>query len=184
MKNLIVSILFLIGSISVFAQKQIVILHPIVGDTIDLAEKQTYLLFADVDDSTYDYGQVMKEGDNYFLNVHSQSGEKLIEVDQLKLEEYHTNIQKLLAYYSYLENPDQLKEAPLVVLNQKDTCALEMDIEYLSPKMKKKLRKDSDRYQYLKSDAERKGYWGEDQENYIKTASHFVIYVSDKKKNN
>ncbi len=175
MKNLFVSILFLVGSLSVFAQKELVILHPVVGDTIDLAEKQTYLLFADVDDSTYVYGQVMKEGDSYFLNVHSQSGEQLLEVDQLKLQEYHINIQKLLAYYSYLENPDQLKEAPLVVLNQKDTCALEMDIEYLSPKMKKKLRKDSDRYQDLKFDAEQKGYWGDDQENYIKTASPFMI---------
>ncbi|MBN2596004.1 hypothetical protein [Labilibaculum sp.] len=178
MKNLIASILFLIGSISAFAQKQVVILHPVVGDTIDLAEKQTYLLFADVDDSAFDYGQVIKEGDNYFLDVHSQSGEKLIKVDQLKLEEYHTNIQKLLAYYSYLENPDQLKEAPLVILNQKDTCALEMDIEYLSPKMRKKLKYDSSRYQTKKSTAEEMEFWVTDKSNYIHTSGYFEILES------
>ncbi|MFA9371169.1 MAG: hypothetical protein ACERIH_05625 [Labilibaculum antarcticum] len=181
MKNLIVNILFLISSLSAFAQKEVVILHPVVGDTIDLAEKQTYLLFSDVDDSTYDFGQIVKEGDNYFLNVHSQSGEQLLEVDQLKLQEYHTNIQKLLAYYSYLENPDKLKEAPLVVLSQKDTCALEMDIEYLSPKTRKKLKYDSYRYQTKKSTAEEMEFWVTDKSNYIHTSGYFEILESKNK---
>ncbi|MDQ1769791.1 hypothetical protein GQR60_08355 [Labilibaculum sp. A4] len=181
LKVVFLNTFILFGTLSVFAQKEVIILHPVVGDTIDLAEKQTYLLFADVDDSAYDYGQVMKEGDNYFLNVHSQSGEKLIEVDQLKLEEYHTNIQKLLAYYSYLENPDQLKEAPLVVLNQKDTCVLEMDIEYLSPKMRKKLKYDSSRYQTIKSTAEEMEFWVTDKSNYIHTSGYFEILESSGK---
>ncbi|PKQ65759.1 hypothetical protein BZG02_01765 [Labilibaculum filiforme] len=182
MKYLVVSLLILIGTLSVFAQKDIIVLHPAIGDTIDLAEKQTYLLFADIEDSSFESGQIIKLDDKYFLKVYYQSEEELVEVDRSKLEEYHINIQKLLAYYNYLENPDKLKVAPLVVVNEKDTCALEMDIEYLSPKMKKKLRKDSYRYQVLKSDAERIGYWGDDQENYIKTGSHFLIYASDKKK--
>lgn len=181
MKNLIVNILFLISSLSAFAQKEFVILHPVVGDTIDLAEKQTYLLFTDIDDSTYDYGQVMKEGDSYFLNVHFQFGNQFVEVDQLKLQEYNANIQKLLAYYSYLENPDKLKLAPLVVLNQKDTCSLEMDIEYLSPKMRKKLKYDSYRYQTKKSTAEEMELWVTDKSNYIQTSGYFEILESKNK---
>jgi hypothetical protein len=73
-KAVFLNMLILFCLHSVFAQKELVILHPVLGDTIDLAEKQTYLLFADVDDSIYDFGQIVKEGDNYFLNVHSQSG--------------------------------------------------------------------------------------------------------------
>jgi hypothetical protein len=181
MKNLIVNILFLVSSLSAFAQKEVVILHPVMGDTIDLAEKQTYLLFADVDDSSFEFAQIMKEGDNYFLNVHSQSGNQLVEVDQSKLQEYHTNIQKLLAYYSYLENPDKLKMAALVVLNQKDTCALEMDIEYLSPKMRKKLKYDSYQYQTKKSTAEEMEFWVTDKSNYIHTSGYFEILDSKNK---
>lgn len=178
MKYLVVSLLILIGTLSVFAQKDIIVLHPAIGDTIDLAEKQTYLLFADIEDSSFESGQIIKLDDKYFLKVYYQSEEELVEVDRSKLEEYHTNIQKLLAYYTYLENPDKLKVAPLVVLNQKDTCALEMDIEYLSPKMRKKLKYDSSQYQNKKSTAEEMEFWVTSKSNYIHTSGYFEILDS------
>jgi len=165
----------LLSSISMNAQKRVVILHPILGDSIDLTEKQTYLLFPEIKDVDFDEGQILKLKDKYILHISAHGDEHEFDIDSLQLLQYQTNITKLIAYQNYIENPKKAEQKSLVVINQTDTCALEVNLEYMSPAMRKKLRKDSYRYQRLKSAAESLGYWGVDQENYIKTAGIIVF---------
>lgn len=184
MKIVILSLLTITCTLSVFSQKTIVILYPLIGDTIEQSEKQTFLLFPELKDSLFEYGQIFFEDGKYTLYTFSKSGNKQMEVDSLKLQQYYINIEKLIAYHSYLENSDSLKTVPLVIVNQKDTCALEMDIEYLSPKLRKRLSKDSNRYQELKSKADEMGFWGINKDNYIHTSGYFEIMISKSKTKN
>ncbi|RUT79408.1 hypothetical protein [Ancylomarina longa] len=175
MYKLLLILAVIILSINSYAQKNVVVLHPILGDSIDLAEKQIYLLFPDINDSDFNYGKILKGNGKYILHTFSATGDQEFEIDSLQLVHYQNNINKLIAYQNYMENPKKEDRKSLVITNQKDTCALEMNLEYMSPAMRKKLRKDSYRYQRLKSAAESLGYWGVDQENYIKTTGIIVF---------
>jgi len=181
LKKQIFTLLSLLISLSVFSQKQIVVLHPVLGDSIDKVEKVNYLLFPELGDSLFTYGQIHFKNNKFYLHAYSQTGSTLREIDSLEMKQYYLNVEKLMAYYAYKNNPDTLNDSRSVILSSMDTSALQQRIKYLSPEMRKKLSKDSRRYQSLKADAEQKGYIGVDKENYIKTSGYLEISTSKSK---
>lgn len=181
MKKLLVFI-FCASALSTMAQNHKVILHPVLGEIIDQEEKGTYLLFSEIPTNEFIEGYLMKESNKFYLHSKTTKGMKKHLMQLETLEEYHNHVEKLLTYQVYVNQSDTNREKPVVVLHQKDTCSLEMDLEYLSPKMKSKLRKDANRYQVLEDEAEKLGYWGDKKEHYINTSGYFVIYSSKKKR--
>lgn len=168
-------LLLILAPTSNYAQSKIVILHPILGDTIDLLEKQTYLLFPEVEDSNFEYGQVVMKGNGFFFRSYSGGALQKIDLKPSALKQYHINIEKLIAYQDFLENQKVLSGKPLVVVNNKDTCALEMDIEYLSPKMRKRLKVNTKRYLSKKTMAEEMEHWVRDKSTYVYSVGQIEV---------
>jgi hypothetical protein len=174
MKNILISIILLFTGYLSFSQDKIFVLHPFVGDTIDNYEKNKFLLFPEINDSYFRFGQIhLIDNKKYLLYSYSNYGSvpKISEIDSLTIKECAGSIQKYIDYYtSLLKNPD-LIHTPASAKNQKD---LKVNLN-ISPEFYKKLASEVVRYQCLKGAAELKGLWGKDKENYIQTGWFLTI---------
>jgi hypothetical protein len=174
MKRTITLCILLFAGYLSFSQDKIFVLHPFVGDTIDNYEKDKFLLFPEINDSYFRFGQIHLIADKkYLLYSYSDYGSnpKISEIDSSMIKEYAGNIQKFIDYYtSLLKNPD-LIHTPSNAKNQKD---LKVNLN-ISPEFYKKLASEIERVQHLKWNAEQKGLWGKDKENYIKTGGYITI---------
>lgn len=174
MKNILISIILLFTGYLSFSQEKIFVLHPFVGDTIDNYEKNKFLLFPEINDSYFRFGQIHLISDKkYLLYSYSDynSIPKISEIDSLTIKEYAGSIQKYIDYYTGLLKTPDLIHTPSSAKNQKD---LKVNLN-ISPEFYKKLASEIERVQHLKWDAEQKGLWGKDKENYIKTGGYITI---------
>jgi hypothetical protein len=158
---------FFLAAVNANAQQK-VILHEVVGDTIDLIEKIDYLLFAEVEDSLFDYGVVFKEDELYVLEVMHTSGITTRELSSEAFQSYVGNVEKLSAYYQQKKEEGKVlsENSPLI---SKDSIPLGLDIEWMSRKQKDKMTKESRRYNSLKLDADEIGLMGFERKKYIET---------------
>ena len=174
MKSKLILIILLFTSYLSFSQDKIFVLHPFVGDTIDNYEKNKFLLFPEINDSYFRFGQIHFIANNKYL-LYSFSDynsiPKISEIDSLTIKEYARNIQKFIDYYTTLLKNPNLIHPPSSANKQKD---LSVNLN-ISPEFYKKLASELDRYQSLKWAAEQKGLWGKDKENYIKTEWYLTI---------
>jgi hypothetical protein len=182
MKKIFLAILLCITCDLAFSQDGIVVLHPAIGDTIFQNEKVDFLLFPEIADSTFQFGQILKMDGAYYLLYAAEEEFQSIELDTLDIHKYHTNICKLSAYFNSkeFENYDNLEEN--FRLNQAEIIPSIHNIRVVTPEMLEALPKEVRRYQHLKFSAEDMGLWGDAKEDYIKKGSYIEIYSSKKKK--
>ncbi|WP_321514720.1 hypothetical protein [Marinifilum fragile] len=181
MKNIFFIIVACCFTSLVNAQQKIICLHPILGDTIDLTEKNTYLLFPEIDSNGFQSGQVKMNGDQYYFEYTLNDKMNNDKVSIEKLKEYHTNVEKLLAYHLYMKNSKAKKSESIVTRDAQEELQMHFNAKYDDVSFRRKLKKDAMRYQELKKQAELKGYSGVDKENYIKTSGVLIFDVSKKK---
>ena len=177
MRITLFGILFLFISHLSFSQDSIFVLHPFVGDTIDKFEKTKFLLFHEISDSSFCYGQIHYSDKKYLLYAYSEynATPKIDEIDSLTIKEYNVNIQKLLDYYTALIKTDTIHKP----FNANMQNGLNVKLNF-SPGLGKKLTNEMIRYQFLKWQAEQKGLQGREQEDYIKTSGFLTIPVKQK----
>lgn len=168
-------VLFL-AAVNANAQQKVV-LHEVVGDTIDLVEKIDYLLFTEVEDSLFDYGVVFEEDELYVLEVTHNSGVSFRELSPEAFQAYVGNVEKLSAYYQQKQEKGNVlsERSPLI---SKDSIPLGLDIEWMSKKQKDKMTKESRRYNSLKLDADEMGLMGFERKKYIETGGAMEFPLS------
>ena len=95
-----VFLILLVSQLS-FSQDRIFVLHPFVGDTIDNYEKNRFLLFPEISDSTFFFGQIHHLSDNNYL-LYAYSDFKAIphisKIDSLTIKDISPEF-----YKSYLQ---------------------------------------------------------------------------------
>ena len=170
-------ILFLILLVASANCQKPVVLHPIIGDTIDLVEKLDYLLFAEIPDSLFDKGTLIKEGENYQLKVWYNSEISRFALTSNEFEQYAQNVAKLSVYYKQTKESSSgvPVESPLIT---NDSIPLKLDIEWMSEQQKQKMASESRRYNNLKLEADEQGLMGFDREKYIKTGGEMEFPLS------
>jgi hypothetical protein len=171
-----ISFVLLISAVSVSAQQKVV-LHEVVGDTIDLVEKIDYVLFTEIEDSLYDYGVVFKDNELYVLEVTHNSGITSLELCPEVFHNYAGNVEKLSAYYRQKKEKNNVlsESSPLIT---KDSIPLGLDIEWMSKSQKDKMTKESRRYNRLKLDADEMGLMGFERKKYIETGGRMEFPLS------
>jgi hypothetical protein len=174
MKSTFLFILLLFSSYLSFSQDKIFVLHPFVGDTIDNYEKNKFLLFPEINDSCFHFGLIHLTSERKYLlysYADAKSIPKIAEIDSSKIKEYAGNIQKFIDYYTTL-----LKNADFSLQRKSPKTQKNLPINLnLSPEFYKKLGNDLDRYQFLNFNADIKGLWGKEKEDYIKTQGFITI---------
>lgn len=149
--------------------QQPVVLHPVVGDTIDLIEKLDYLLFSDVPDSLFEQGVLVSKEQGYQLTVRNGEGISEFDVSREEFRMLSENVEKLSAYYQQkaAKNDASAKEnSPLIT---RDSIPMGLNIEWMSEQQIKKMTKESRRYNQLKLEADEQGLMGYDRRKYIET---------------
>ncbi len=157
-----------------WSQKKTIGLHPVVGKTIDKAEKERYYLFDNIDNSIFVSATIYEENDSLWLLSVNKSDTLITKVDSQYISENQQRIVKILDYYDYLQKKDSLKLQNPTALNNNS------DLFSITDEQMEQIAKDARRYQSLKQDADKNGLWGVDKDNYIKTAGYWEIYHSKK----
>ena len=179
MKAFLIFYTLFVFTISVFSQEKIIILHPVVGDTISFQEKMDYFLFKDIVDSNYQYGLIFFIDDDYYLVSYNDHDSLIIELDSMKIFEYHSNIDKLYNYYSSQSNIDSNQTK--IDIFSPDYNSQSINTNYLSPEMIKKIEKDSRRHRYLNNEADLNGLKGQEKENFINSVGYGDVNFKKKK---
>jgi len=170
--SLILSFLFITNT--AFSQ-EIVQLHPVVGDTIGNSEKIAFYLFPEIADSSFIQGVIFFQHSTFKVNILEENKpDYTIDVDSTMLVEYNQNIEKLIQYYSKLQESDSLNQKQQLLSN---SSAIQMSPECkLNAEERKKLITESRRYLRKKDRAEDLGLWGKEKEDYIKSSSNTNIF--------
>lgn len=166
-------ILLFVLAVGGFAQ-ELVQLHPIVGDTIDVTEKKVFYLFPEISDSSFVQGIIYSQDSTYKISI-TEKGKSnyMLHADSVILNEYSRNIEKLALYYSQLAEVDSSNQKSLSTSNFSKQLNPEFNLD---AEERAKLVKDSRRYARKKDRAEDLGLWGIDKENYINSSSHSNIF--------
>lgn len=108
-KNLILLIGMVICHLA-FSQKSIFVLHPNVGDTIDLKEKADYLLFQEIKGSDFKFAFITNSTEGNLLNICSGDDSVFVRnIDALEISKLRENILKLTEYYSNEAKSDSIR---------------------------------------------------------------------------
>lgn len=112
--KLSIFIFFISFSIEVFSQS-IVQLHPLVGDTISNSEKVAFYLFPEITDSCFIEGLIFFQDSAFKVNITEKYKDShIVAIDSTLLKEYNLHIEKLISYYSKLEEPDSIEQQLLL----------------------------------------------------------------------
>ena len=110
MRTFLCFILFIIMALSVLAQDKLIVLHSVVGDTIDKREQQEFFLFSDIVKEGFSSITIYVNADKYFLHINSKSGNDIVEVELEVIEENREHIEKLTQYFkNIVRKKDSLK---------------------------------------------------------------------------
>lgn len=149
--------------------QQPVVLHPVVGDTIDLIEKLDYLLFPNVADSLFNQGVLTPDGHDYQLTVWYEGDISKFYIDSSEFDVFSGNVKKLSAYYQQKTSTSVSSPAENSPLISCDSIPMGLNIEWMSEQQIKKMTKESRRYNHLKLEADEQGLMGYDRRKYIET---------------
>jgi len=154
-------------NLSVIAQDKLIVLHAIVGDTIDKREQKEFLLFSDIVKGDFSSLRIYANEDRYFLHINSESGTDIVETDLEVIKENREHIEKLTQYFkSILKRKDSLNIDLKLVGNWP-----KLESICLTDDQRKRIAKEARTYLSLSQDADRRGLLGIDRENYIKVNS-------------
>jgi len=164
--RIILSLFFLvIMNLSVIAQDKLIVLHPVVGDTIDKYEQRNFVLFSDILDQNFISATIHCENAKYLMHINSASGFKLVDIKEEDVVENSNHVDKLVKYFkSLIGKKDSL--------DFETTSSLPMSVpEILNDAQKRNIAKEARRYFDLNQDAVQLGLSGLDKENYVKVNS-------------
>jgi hypothetical protein len=181
MKKLILSFIGLTFFISATSQDKIVILHPIIGDTITLQEKKDYLLFPDIVDSVFNFGILHLTNNTFQLYVYQSKDPLIVQIDSSEIHQYKLNIEKLSEYYSNVSSDNSIESSESIMLNNNNTKNHTLHQSSISPTTLKRTLKEATRTQLLNNSADRQGITGKAKENYINTGGAGSIKLRKKK---
>jgi len=168
MNKTVAVIVFMVLQISAFAQEQLIVLHPAVGDTIDRNERNVFLLFPEITNADFMTATIQLKTDKLYLHVLSKSGLDAIEIDSIALKQNRDHVEKLLEYFAYLLK----KENDLIEEDRHVDDQFKFEREILTPKQRKNIAIEARKFFDLNQDAEEMRLWGIEKENYMKVNSH------------
>ena len=167
MRSILSLILLGFFGLSTFSQDKLIVLHQVVGDTIDKQEQQAFLLFSDILDQNFTSATIHFENSKYVLHINSSSGLKIVDIKERDVVENSKHVDKLARYF-------------MTLVEKKDSLDIDLETtsnwpkfqsELLNDAQKRKIAKDARTYFRLNQDAEGLGLSGLDKENYIKVNS-------------
>ncbi|MRT91526.1 hypothetical protein [Ancylomarina sp. 16SWW S1-10-2] len=167
MKSFISLILIVFFNLSVFSQDKLIVLHHIVGDTIDKQEQQEFLLFSDILDQSFTFATIHFDDEKYTIHINSSSGLKIVDIKKEDLVENANHVDKLVGYFKFLvDKKDSLN------LDFKNTASYpKFQSEFLTLVQKQQIAKEAGIFFSLNQEAEERGLVGVEKENYIKVNS-------------
>ncbi len=181
MQKLLFLVSLLISSpLIIFCQDKVISLHPVIGDTIDKNEKRNYLLFPEIDNASFETGQIILKNNVTYLCYQTGGNQQMKAIDSVKISEYQKNISKISAYFQSKTKSDTAQSNK--VLNLKIQPTQQVDITFFTPEMRVAMEKEARRYNALKGKAEELGLWGKDKENYIQTGGYNEFFSTKSKK--
>lgn len=168
MKTLLLCVIVFIGSaLCAFAQSELIVLHQIIGDTIDKQEQQEFLLFSDILDENFTSATIHFEDSKYTLCIKSDSGLKIAAIKKEDVVENSEHVDKLTRYFKSLV---EMKDSLNIDLKS-PTSWPKFHSEILNDTQRKNIAIEARSYFQLNQDAEELGLSGIDKENYIKVNS-------------
>lgn len=154
-------------TLSVIAQNKLIVLHSVVGDTIDKREQQEFLLFSDILDQDFTSATIHCENAKYVMHINSDSGLKLVEINDEDIVENSKHVDKLARYFKFLIEKKDSLDIDLKTVSSWP----KFQSELLNDAQKRKIAKEARIYFDSNQDAEKLGLSGIDKENYIKVNS-------------
>ncbi|MFV0376659.1 MAG: hypothetical protein ACK5JD_05070 [Mangrovibacterium sp.] len=174
-KTFFTAALLFVAALMANAQELVYLLHPLVGDTINLEEKQTYLLFESVPDSLFGLAVIYETPENYLLKVSKDANEARLTLSPEEIETYQTNISKLSVYYQRQQT--QTADTLVNLMEQSDTItAPRLMDEYISPEQLVRIKREARRFLELSQSAEEYGLQGTDKQRYIEKNGNWTIW--------
>jgi hypothetical protein len=121
MKNCVILFLLFVSLSIAHTQDNIICIHPKIGDTVSLNEKNNFKLFPHIQDTNYSSAVIHQVKDSYYLNIfYSDNTFSAQEIDSADLSSYFQNIENQVmnsANNEILENKINMK--PLIPANEK-----------------------------------------------------------------
>ena len=155
MKQLIVFFIGIVFNISCYAQRDIFILHPLVGDTIDKNEKLNYFLFPKTDNADFKFCFITHSNDQFFVNSHYVNDSVSIQpIDTTEIRQYMVNLDKFLAYYLNKERNDSLNKAKVLNRDFKDLNGPYKNDQLVGKQSLERINKEVERDNRMKTDVE------------------------------
>jgi hypothetical protein len=178
MKYILSFFVFLLVCIKCYSQNINTVFHPVVGDTISLEEKQLYLVFDEIPYKNFVFGVLSIDNDEYKLTSHYVNDTIVTMIDSLKIVEYRKNIDKIYSSLHPTKDniPDNIVQNTFIQKNK------DVNLNVLTPKMKKQIGNEAMRYQILNNSADNQGLIGEDKKKNIQTGGGGSIRLKKKKK--
>ncbi len=156
MKKLLNVFIFLfLPLLNSFTQDTLLILHPVVGDTIDKNDKIDFSLFPEIDNSTFAYCFIKYSEKKFYLNSYTLAGPVSARpIDTTEIRQYMNNINILVDYYANEIKRDSIKnnENPSLSLNDRKPSP---NPNIISHDTRNKIKFEMYQNERLKSDAER-----------------------------
>ena len=163
------------------AQK-LITLHPILGDTIDQREKETYLLFPAIEDSLFDYGLIMTDGMDYFLHNHYSTDITISILDSNQVTESYMIVEKLSTYFGHRTHLDSVYQQESILLIEENENNKKVRSISVGPEMQKKIARDARHMETRRNRADQQGLMGKDRENHMNNSGSFSIRIDPPKK--
>lgn len=156
MKQLIVFLIAVLVGFHSYAQSNIYVLHPLVGDTIDNNEKLNYLLFKNINDSDFRYGVITHTNEAYLLKVCSADNSvSIFQIDSTELKQYAEKLDKVAAYYANEGKKDSIKNNPKLKEDENDPQLKNLNSTLINQQSKNRILKEARTQTRMKEDAER-----------------------------
>ncbi|MDE5420867.1 hypothetical protein L3073_01455 [Ancylomarina sp. DW003] len=174
MRMILSLVTFVFLNLAAFSQDKLVVLHHIVGDTIDIQEQRDFILFSDILDQEFNSATIHFHNSKYLMHVNSDSGLKTVELTEKDIEENREHVDKLVKYFkSLVERNDSLW-----IEERTSETWPKYQAKILTDDQRRTIAKDAIKYFDLNQDAEDLGLWGLEKENYIKVNSKSCLIQS------
>ncbi len=182
MKQFIIIIFGLIFSADCFAQNTLFALHPLVGDTIDKAEKMNYYLFPSIKNDDFEYCYITQSDDQFFVNSYTLNDSISIQqIDTSEIKQYKVNLDKFVAFYLNRAKNDSLKRAEKIDLYFNGVNPNYNNEQLVGEQSRERISKEVRRDNRMQSDAERAGRIKQGSDIFDGGA-HFEFFSTGKKK--
>ncbi len=156
MNRIIAFLTVFLLNLNVYSQKNLYVLHPLVGDTIDKIEKIQYMLFQEIADSNFRHCYLTFSDGEYFVNTCTLNGSiHITQVDSSLINRYKVNIEKLNQYYLTRAKNDTGKIDKKMSIDDEILKVSNTNDKILTPNTKDKILNDIRNTNRLNNDAER-----------------------------